>query len=177
MFEGVSARDERQEIRAFRSVAEWRAIIRGAGFEDSMLYEMEHGDPTIDEMMCFVKPACSPPQASATLSAEDLAAEAAAPPNTVLPQAVDLVLDQIPAGFMDFIKSMLANLKAAIPGLESFARSASDSVSGAPQTYLLQVLVVYCSEASSNISACQLAYVACLRSSPTVTESFRVYAS
>ena len=53
---GVSARDERHEIRAFRSVLEWRELIEKAGFVDSMLYELESGDPTLDEMMCFVKP-------------------------------------------------------------------------------------------------------------------------
>lgn len=50
---GVSARAERNEIRAFRPLLEWRRIIEGFGLVDTMLYEMEAGDPTRDEMMCF----------------------------------------------------------------------------------------------------------------------------
>ena len=52
---GVSGRAERNEIRAFRPILEWRRIVEAAGFEDTMLYEMEAGDPTLDEMMCFSK--------------------------------------------------------------------------------------------------------------------------
>ena len=54
---GVSCRDERSELRAFRPVVEWRRIIEAAGFVDTMLYEVEEGDPTKDEMLCFC--ACS----------------------------------------------------------------------------------------------------------------------
>ena len=53
---GVSAADERKEIRAFRPIAEWRKVLEGAGLCDSMLYEVEAGDPTQDKMMCFYKP-------------------------------------------------------------------------------------------------------------------------
>ena len=52
---GVSANDNRNEIRAFRPIIEWRRIIESVGFTDTYLYEMEHGDPTIDEMMCYYK--------------------------------------------------------------------------------------------------------------------------
>ena len=52
---GVSAVDERDEIRAFRPLAQWREIIQSVGLTDSYLYEMEKGDPTYDEMMCFYK--------------------------------------------------------------------------------------------------------------------------
>ena len=52
---GATVKDERTEIRAFRPVAEWRAILTGAGFTDTFLYEMEDGDPTEDEMLCFCK--------------------------------------------------------------------------------------------------------------------------
>jgi hypothetical protein len=36
----VSPRDELTELRAFRPILEWRAILESAGFQDSMLYEM-----------------------------------------------------------------------------------------------------------------------------------------
>ena len=52
---GVSLRDERNEIRAFRPLLEWRRIVESAGFVDTMLYEVEEGDPTWDEMMAFCK--------------------------------------------------------------------------------------------------------------------------
>lgn len=38
---GVSAAAERTEIRAFRPVLDWRSVLQGAGFADSMLYEVE----------------------------------------------------------------------------------------------------------------------------------------
>lgn len=50
----VKPQDEKREIRAFRSILEWREIVESVGFEDSLLYEVEVGDPTWDEMMCFI---------------------------------------------------------------------------------------------------------------------------
>ena len=52
---GVSVTLEREEIRAFRPIIEWRRIIESVGLMDTYLYEMEKGDPTLDEMMCYVK--------------------------------------------------------------------------------------------------------------------------
>ena len=52
---GVSQAEERAEIRAFRPLLEWRRIVESAGLRDTLLYDMEEGDPTCDEMMCFVK--------------------------------------------------------------------------------------------------------------------------
>ena len=76
---GVSAKGERSELRAFRPVAEWIEIVQACGLSNSSLYvflsfvlsvfrleselthllylyryEMEKGDPTVDEMLCFV---------------------------------------------------------------------------------------------------------------------------
>mmetsp|Transcript_6374 Transcript_6374/g.9373 ORF Transcript_6374/g.9373 Transcript_6374/m.9373 type:complete len:1657 (-) Transcript_6374:302-5272(-) len=53
---GVTVKDEMEEIRAFRSVLEWRKILESVGFEDTFVYEVEDGDPTWDEMLCFCKP-------------------------------------------------------------------------------------------------------------------------
>ena len=52
---GVSQAEERAEIRAFRPLLEWRRIVESVGLRDTLLYDMEEGDPTCDEMMCFVK--------------------------------------------------------------------------------------------------------------------------
>lgn len=58
---GVEPREEASELRAFRPVLEWRAIVEGVtNLKDSMLYEMEVGDPTYDEMLCFYKPPLYP---------------------------------------------------------------------------------------------------------------------
>ena len=52
---GVDGAAERAEIRAFRPVLEWRAILEAHGFLDTMLYEVEPGDCTEDEMLCFIR--------------------------------------------------------------------------------------------------------------------------
>ena len=53
---GVSVKDETEEIRAFRPILEWREILENVGFVDTLVYELEDGDPTWDEMVCFRKP-------------------------------------------------------------------------------------------------------------------------
>ena len=53
---GVTVEEESEEIRAFRSILEWRKIIESLGFVDTLVYEIEDGDPTWDEMLCFCKP-------------------------------------------------------------------------------------------------------------------------
>jgi SAM-dependent methyltransferase len=52
---GVSLQLEKSEIRGFRSVLEWRQIVEASGFKDTMIYEMQPDDPTVDIMMCFLK--------------------------------------------------------------------------------------------------------------------------
>jgi hypothetical protein len=53
---GVPFNEERSEIRAFRSVLQWREIVEAAGFIDTMLYAKQPTDPTVDVMLCFCKP-------------------------------------------------------------------------------------------------------------------------
>merc|ERR1711884_159142 len=53
---GVTVEEEAREIRAFRSILEWRKILESVGFVDTLVYEIEDGDPTCDEMLCFCKP-------------------------------------------------------------------------------------------------------------------------
>ena len=102
-----------------RSVQDWRAIIRGCtGFVDTMLYEMEAGDPTWDEMLCFVKPPFKPAQA-AQMSQADIEADSTCPPLNVLPEVVDVVLDQLPTGLMAFMQSAVAALESGLPELQT----------------------------------------------------------
>jgi len=63
---GVSYRDERDEIRAFRSLDDWRKILKHCtALEHAMLFEVQDEDPTFDVMMCFFKPPLHPRTAAA----------------------------------------------------------------------------------------------------------------
>uniref|UniRef100_A0A7S4NJN2 Methyltransferase type 11 domain-containing protein n=1 Tax=Paramoeba aestuarina TaxID=180227 RepID=A0A7S4NJN2_9EUKA len=52
---GVSEKEEEEEVRAFRSVRDWRRTIEWAGFEDTQQLGLEPTDPTEDYMMVFTK--------------------------------------------------------------------------------------------------------------------------
>lgn len=52
---GSSLREEKNERRAFRPLLEWREIVEASGLVDVMLYEVQEDDPTVDEMMVFMK--------------------------------------------------------------------------------------------------------------------------
>lgn len=76
---GVLPHEEKKEVRAFRPILEWRQVIQSTcGLVDTMTYEMQADDPTMDEMMCFFKP----PWGNLTLSG---AAALASPPPLVAP--------------------------------------------------------------------------------------------
>ena len=132
---GVSLADERVEIRA-RPILEWRGIIESAGFVDTMVYEMEKGDPTLDEMMAFVKPV--PPTVGGGIFYSDrttpsrrhplllgsvrprplaLALHASAPPPTPpsMPPQVSMLLDSGPPALLDFLRAAQAALNQALP--------------------------------------------------------------
>ncbi len=67
---GVSFIEECNEIRAFRSLADWRKIITNCtSLEHTMLFEVQSDDPTVDVMMCFFKPPLHPNLAHGTLNA------------------------------------------------------------------------------------------------------------
>ncbi|KAK3245457.1 hypothetical protein CYMTET_30940 [Cymbomonas tetramitiformis] len=55
---GVSEEEEAREVRAFRTVLQWREVLHSAGLEDSYVYRnlSLDRDPTEDVMMAFVKP-------------------------------------------------------------------------------------------------------------------------
>ena len=121
---GVSSREERNEIRAFRPVLQWRQIIESAGFIDSMLYEMEKGDPTVDEMMCFVKPPfkldTTDADSESSRKQSQRAAGSLPSPALSVPVPMQMAVDQGPAVFIDTVKDVLKSLQEGIGGLESF---------------------------------------------------------
>jgi SAM-dependent methyltransferase len=123
---GVSADDERTEIRAFRSVLEWRDIIEAAGFVDSMVYEMEKGDPTLDEMMCFIKP-CNEPEPPPPLQLH--AMPLIVPPSSVPPQ-LSMAVQQAPHALLDLLHAVQSSLATALPQLEEYALGRAEGLPG-----------------------------------------------
>ncbi|CAF2681724.1 unnamed protein product [Rotaria sp. Silwood2] len=53
---GVDYESEINEIRAFRTIEQWRSFLRHAGFEDTFVYDEQEDDPTDDIMIVFRKP-------------------------------------------------------------------------------------------------------------------------
>jgi SAM-dependent methyltransferase len=53
---GVDYESEINEIRAFRTIEQWRSCLRQAGFEDTFIYDEQDDDPTDDIMIVFRKP-------------------------------------------------------------------------------------------------------------------------
>lgn len=150
---GVPSKEERKEIRGFRSVLEWRQIIESAGFVDSMVYEMQPDDPTVDIMMCFYKDQRQPPWTPAQMLAppapqagasrrrakfgEEIAKKnpglmkiADHAPQFVLNVGIQLVntlIEQIPA-FRDWLQTtLLALMPDTMKGLQNYIKITLDS--------------------------------------------------
>ena len=124
---GVGCRSERGEIRAFRSVEEWRSILRCRGFEDSGLVEMQPHDCTVDVMMCFRKPGDFPQGRALELSqlpeeqASSASRIAGALPKVAMGMGMGLVnslLATLPKASSFLVKCIHALLEnVAIPGV------------------------------------------------------------
>ncbi len=113
---GVSLHDERNEVRAFRSVLAWREIIEAAGLVDTMVYEVQANDPTVDEMMCFYKPPFThlgPRDDLPELSELQLPA-----PPPFVPVLANL-FKQIPATALDVLRKTIEGLITNLPSLAS----------------------------------------------------------
>lgn len=113
---GVSLHDERNEVRAFRSVLAWREIIEAAGLVDTMVYEVQADDPTVDEMMCFYKPPFThygPRDDLPELSELQLPA-----PPPFVPVLANL-FKQIPATALDVLRTTIEGLITNLPSLAS----------------------------------------------------------
>lgn len=52
---GVSQEEEEKEIRAFRTLDDWKKLLKKNGFEDMGVYEIQQNDTTDDYMMCLKK--------------------------------------------------------------------------------------------------------------------------
>jgi len=53
---GVDYESEINEIRAFRTIEQWRSCLRQAGFQDTFIYDEQEDDPTDDIMIVVRKP-------------------------------------------------------------------------------------------------------------------------
>lgn len=53
---GVSCESEKKEIRAFRTIEQWRSCVRQVGFHDTFIYDEQEDDPTDDIMIVVRKP-------------------------------------------------------------------------------------------------------------------------
>ena len=123
---GVTEAVERAEVRAFRPLSEWRAVVcGGAGLVDAMLEGLEEGDPTCDEMLAFYKPPLHPAVSEEENGHEVSCSETAAADGDVSePPIVTLVktlLSQIPAAAIGTLESLTGSLagglKALVPKL------------------------------------------------------------
>ena len=52
---GETNKNEKNEIRNFKPVGEWRKIIESYGFRDMFIYDIQKNDPTKNLMICFKK--------------------------------------------------------------------------------------------------------------------------
>ena len=134
---GVSTMEEAEEIRAFRSTMEWRTVIENAtSLADTVLYEVEEGDPTKDELLCFVKRANpSVFETTTTQHAEQPAPTTIVPTNakTVLPGRANL-LSEIPAAFLQFAKDVVGkSVGTLLPEAKRFLKENISEVTSCPQ--------------------------------------------
>jgi hypothetical protein len=53
---GVDYESEINEIRAFRTIEQWRSCLRQSGFKDTFIYDEQEDDPTDDIMIVVRKP-------------------------------------------------------------------------------------------------------------------------
>lgn len=128
---GVSSKDERQEIRAFRPVSEWRRIVAAAGFGDSLIYEMQADDPTLDEMMAFYKPPFRGLPPAHTREEQLLTASAAMPiPAPPVFPGLTAMVNKVPEVVLEILKAACASSLAALPAAAASAEQfASSSLS------------------------------------------------
>jgi FAD/FMN-containing dehydrogenase/SAM-dependent methyltransferase len=162
---GVVAADELAEVRAFRPLDEWRAIVGGVGLVDMMMRGLEEGDPTLDEMLCFAKPplyasssddefveCISDEKAAAAVQEEpapsDPEAAAALGTEVIEPPIVSLIkalVAQVPAAVHQSAeqaaRSLAAALKRAVPALKELLLRKLPLMTGQPTVANLEPAV------------------------------------
>lgn len=135
---GVPANLERDEIRGFRPVLQWRQVIEAAGLRDTLLYEMQPHDPTLDVMMCFYKPPLHAPAAVAPHLNAPAALAPTPPLQFALNQLPHLALDS-GVRIIDTLFDLLPKLRALLtesvgnlvpdtPGLRKIVSTIIDQV-------------------------------------------------
>ncbi|KAF2073892.1 hypothetical protein CYY_004780 [Polysphondylium violaceum] len=113
---GISAPLERDEIRGFRSLSDWRLIIESVGFRDTMVYEMQPNDPTVDIMMCFRKTPFDDNEISTDDQDDQLQAQQ--PPIITVESRINNLLNQVPHISLKVIKDILKNLRIMLPKIQ-----------------------------------------------------------
>jgi len=120
---GVSAPLERDEIRGFRSLSDWRDIIESVGFRDTMIYEMQPNDPTVDMMMCFRKtPFDDNNQELIQQQQQQQQNETNSNNNNnnnlTIESRINSLLNQVPHISLKIIKDILKNLRIMLPKIQ-----------------------------------------------------------
>ena len=137
---GRTLQEERTEIRAFRSIMEWRLIIEKAGFQDSFLYEIEKGDPTIDEMMCFIKGSLKHRKERNDTSFRNNISRLRPSLVGILPKEVAYTLDAIvqqgPNVVFQFSKTIIDTTLQNIDGLLNWVQYIIDNFATTGQEYI-----------------------------------------
>eukprot|EP01129_Flabellula_baltica_P011862 TRINITY_DN5265_c0_g1_i1.p1 TRINITY_DN5265_c0_g1~~TRINITY_DN5265_c0_g1_i1.p1 ORF type:complete len:846 (-),score=152.13 TRINITY_DN5265_c0_g1_i1:17-2554(-) len=127
---GVSHRSERLERRAFRSIREWREIISSVGFCDSMLYEIQEGDPTIDEMMCFYKPPLWDTEKPARANTQEDNLNLKSSSKTIASiEAIEGSFNGLPNVMLDGIKQIISDLTQSLHSWNGIMKEKTGSLS------------------------------------------------
>ena len=146
---GVPLNDEMKEIRAFRPILEWREIIENAGFKDSLIYEMEKGDPTVDEMMCFMKGEF---EEQATAANNEEQEDIVHPPNLIshasfegiFPKEISNALDTImtggPNALLEISRNTIVRLKDIIECILANTETITSNLSSGQQFIVIQMV-------------------------------------
>jgi FAD/FMN-containing dehydrogenase len=134
---GVPMATEEAELRGFRSMAEWRAIIRSVGLLDTSLAERQTDDPTWDFMMAFVKPGTLPVPTDGGRGGDGEKERPETPDPLVIP-AVSQLTAEMPRFTMVAMHGVLSLLMRQMPKL----RGAVDRLSAASTSSSVQLRVL-----------------------------------
>jgi SAM-dependent methyltransferase len=142
---GVAPEIEAQELRCFRPLAHWRAIVEAAGLADAQVCEMQPHDPTRDVMLAYVKPPPAGDVAAAAAAASAAVAPPPQPPPPALPPiaaALATVLNSVPGAAADAGTRSLDAALRALPRLRAAVLAAVASLPDAPGVRAAATLLV-----------------------------------
>jgi SAM-dependent methyltransferase len=118
---GVPIAEEQIEIRAFRSISEWREVVEKVGFLDTRIYEVEDGDPTWDEMMAFVKNVDGDVVSSPLHEGQVHKTWSNEYPS--MKEFVATLLQQIPQSFLTTVMNLLDKINDCMPKIQNMISS------------------------------------------------------